>query len=193
MVRLSRSGDGLDVTDEASVAATLGKLEGSFDLIFVATGALVVDAQKPEKALAAFDPAALLGRVRINALGPALILKHALPLLPRDHRAVFAALLARVGSIGDKAIGGWYSYRTTKAALNQLLHTAAIELRRTHKQAVCVALHPGTIATDFTAYVGRHKAVSSEDAARNLVAVTDGLTQGQSGGFFDCAGQVVPW
>lgn len=191
---LSRSGDGLDVTDEGSVEAALGRLEGPFHLLFVATGALVVDGHEPEKAVRDITPEGLLGQFRVNALGPVLILKHALRLLPKDERAVFAALSARVGSIGDNGIGGWHSYRTAKAALNQLIHGAAIEMKRTHRQAVAVCLHPGTVETPFTAkYAGRHKTVPADEAARNLIDVIEGLTPEQSGGFFDYAGREIPW
>ena len=103
-------------------------------------------------------------------------------------------LSARVGSIGDNRIGGWYSYRASKAALNQIVHGAAIEVGRSHKDSIVVALHPGTVQTAFTAeYAGRHKTVTAQEAAGNLLGVTGGLTVEQSGGFFDYAGAVVPW
>ena len=191
---LSRSGQGLDVTDEASVARALGALEGPFDLIFVATGALVIGGAEPEKSLRSFTAQALADQVALNATGPILVLKHALRLLPRDRRAVFAALSARVGSIGDNALGGWYAYRAAKAALNQLLRTASIEIARTHPRAIVAALHPGTVQTAFTArYLGRHPAVAPEAAAGNLLAVIDRLTPAETGGFFDWAGKRVPW
>ena len=191
---LSRSRDGLDVTDEASVEAALGALEGPFHLVFVATGALVIDGHEPEKAVREVTAQGLLDQVRVNALGPMLVLKHALRLLPKDERAVFAALSARVGSIGDNGIGGWHSYRTAKAALNQLIHGAAIEMKRTHKRAIAVCLHPGTVETPFTAkYAGRHKTVPAGEAAANLIDVIEGLSVGQSGGFFDSAGREIPW
>ena len=191
---LSRSRDGLDVTDEDSIARALGARSGHYDLIFVATGALEIDGYTPEKAIREITPEALLAQFRVNAIGPMMVLKHALPLLPKDSRAVFAALSARVGSIGDNAIGGWHSYRTAKAALNQLIHGAAIELKRTHKQATAVCLHPGTVETPFTAkYAGRHKTVPASEAAANLLNVIEGLTPAQSGGFFDYAGREIPW
>lgn len=191
---LSRRDNGLDVTDEASVAAALDRLEGSFDLVFVATGALVIDGCEPEKALSEVTPEGLLNQLRVNALGPLLVLKHARRLLPKDAPSVFAALSARVGSIGDNRIGGWHSYRTAKAALNQLIHGAAIELKRTHKQAIAVCLHPGTVETPFTAkYAGRHKTVPAPEAAANLLNVIEGLTPAQSGRFFDYAGKEIPW
>ena len=99
-----------------------------------------------------------------------------------------------MGSIGDNQIGGWHSYRTAKAALNQLIHGAAIELARSHKQAIAVCLHPGTVATAFTEkYAGRHKTVPATEAAANLAAVMDSLSVDQSGGFFDYAGTEIPW
>lgn len=194
VARLSRSADGLDVTDEASVERALGALEGPFDLVLVATGALVVDGHAPEKSLRAITAKGLADQFAVNALGPALVLKHALPLLPRQGRSVLAALSARVGSIGDNGIGGWHSYRAAKAALNQLLHGAAIELRRTHRGAIVLALHPGTVATRFTAdYAGRHRAVPPEEAAGSLLRVIEGATPAMSGGFYDSAGREIPW
>ena len=191
---LSRSGDGLDVTDEASVAAHLAALQGPFDLVLVATGALEIGGAVPEKTLRALSARAMLDQFALNCVGPALVLKHGLSLLPRDRRAVLAVLSARVGSIGDNQLGGWTSYRAAKAALNQVMRCAAIELGRTHPQAVCVALHPGTVRTAFTEkYLGRHPAVAPSEAAANLLAVIDGLTRDDSGGFFDWQGRVVPW
>ncbi|WP_324753762.1 SDR family oxidoreductase [Roseovarius sp. Pro17] len=191
---LSRSVDGLDVTDEASVEAALGDVEGEFQLILVATGALEIGGAVPEKALKEVTAQAMADQFAVNCIGPSLVMKHALPLLPRNGRCCFAALSARVGSIGDNAIGGWYSYRTSKAALNQMIHSAAIELRRTHREAVCVALHPGTVETEFTAkYAGRHKTVKPEEAAKNLLAVLEGLGPEDSGLFFDWQGERIVW
>jgi NAD(P)-dependent dehydrogenase (short-subunit alcohol dehydrogenase family) len=194
VTRLSRSADGFDITDEASVEAHLGALEGPFDLIFVATGALEIDGAEPEKTIKAVTRKAMLDQFALNAVGPALALRHAARLLPRDRQAVFAVLSARVGSIGDNRIGGWTSYRSAKAAVNQVVHTTSIELARTHKQSICVALHPGTVATPFTEkYLGRHPAVQPEEAAQNLLGVIDGLTPAQTGQFFDWAGKEVAW
>ncbi|MEM7719388.1 MAG: SDR family NAD(P)-dependent oxidoreductase [Pseudomonadota bacterium] len=191
---LSRKVDGLDITDEARIEEALGALQGPYQLVFVATGALVIQGQEPERAVREITAHSVLNQMRVNAVGPALILKHALLLLPKDAPSVFAALSARVGSIGDNQIGGWHSYRASKAALNQLIHGAAIEMKRTHKQAVAVCLHPGTVETPFTAkYAGRHKTVPAADAASNLLNVIEGLTPAQSGGFFDYAGREIPW
>lgn len=191
---LSRRDHGLDVTDEVSIAAVLAPLQAPFDMIFVATGALAPPGRGPEKALRGLDPGQLAAQFALNAAGPALVLKHALRLMPRDRRAVFAALSARVGSIGDNGLGGWYSYRASKAALNQLLHTAAIEVARSHRQAVVAALHPGTVDTGFGAefHAGR-ETLAPPDAAAHLLAVIDRLTPADTGGFFDWQGVSVPW
>lgn len=191
---LSRRDTGLDVTDEGSVALALGTLEAPFELILIATGALEIAGVGPEKSLRALDPAVMAAQFALNAIGPAMILKYVPRLLPRDRRAVIAALSARVGSIGDNHLGGWYSYRAAKAALNQLVHTAAIEIGRSHKQAICVALHPGTVATALTANHGAgHPAIAPPEAAANLLAVIAGLGTEASGGFFDWQGSRVPW
>ena len=191
---LSRRDDGLDVTDEAGIARLLQPLAAPFDRIVVATGALEIDGAGPEKTLKAIDPGVFAAQMALNALGPVLILKHTLRLLPRDRPAHFAALSARVGSIGDNRLGGWYSYRAAKAALNQLFHTAAIEVARTHPQATVAVLHPGTVATAFgVVQRGKHPAVSPQEAAMNLNRVMDELTPAQTGGFFDYAGQEIAW
>ena len=186
--RLSRSIDGLDVTDPASVERVLGALEGPFDLIFIAVGVLGV----PEKSLAAVEAAAMAEVFAVNAIGPALVLRHVPRLLAPG--GTCAVLSARVGSISDNQIGGWYSYRASKAALNQIVHGAAIEIGRKNKSAKVVALHPGTVKTPFTAgYAGRHKMVSADEAAGNLLSVIRRLTPKHSGGFFAYDGAEIPW
>ena len=190
VVTLSRRDDGLDVTNPASVARVMAAVGGPFDLVFVAVGILGT----PEKSLEAVNADAMAHVMAVNAIGPALILRHAARLLPRKGRSVCAVLSARVGSIGDNAIGGWYSYRASKAALNQIVHGAAIELGRSHKDNITVALHPGTVETPFTAaYAGHHKTVTAEVAAANLIGVLDGLTRDDTGGFFDYAKDPIPW
>jgi NAD(P)-dependent dehydrogenase (short-subunit alcohol dehydrogenase family) len=194
VVGLSRSGDGLEVTDEASVERALGGLEPGFDQIVVATGALIIDGVGPEKSLRAVTAKGLADQFAVNAIGPALVMKHGLRLMPRDRISRLAVMSARVGSIGDNGLGGWYGYRAAKAALNQLVRTTAIEARRTHPQSVLVALHPGTVETGLApAQRAGHPTVSPEKAAGNLLAVLDGLGPADSGGFFDWQGEVVPW
>ncbi len=194
VVGLSRSSDGFDITDEASVDAQLGALEGPFDGIIVASGALEIDGAAPEKSIRAVSARAMADQFAVNAIGPALVLRHAARLLPRVGRSVCAVLTARVGSIGDNRIGGWTSYRAAKAAANQIVHNAAIELARSHPELVCVAVHPGTVKTPFTAkYLGRHPAVSADEAAQNILQVLNTLEPSQTGGFYDWAGERVVW
>ncbi len=191
---LSRSGDGFDLTEPEAALKTLDAFQYPFDLVLVASGALEINGAQPEKTMRAVTAQAMMDQFALNAVGPALILSRAHNLLPRNRRSVIAVLSARVGSIGDNRMGGWVSYRASKAAVNQVVHTASIELARTHKQAICVALHPGTVNTAFTQkYLGRHPAVERDIAAENLLSVIDRLTPEDTGGFFDRSGARVPW
>jgi NAD(P)-dependent dehydrogenase (short-subunit alcohol dehydrogenase family) len=194
VVGLSRSVDGLDIVNAQSVAHHLGQLGCSFDRVIVATGALSVNGAKPEKTIKAVDAKIMADQFAVNAIGPALILAHAYHLLPKDRGSVFAVLSAKVGSIGDNRLGGWISYRAAKAAVNQIVHTSAIELSRSHPKSSVVALHPGTVETPFTSkYVARHASVPADQAAARLVSIMDGLTPDQSGGFYDYTGAPLPW
>ncbi|GAA0771820.1 SDR family NAD(P)-dependent oxidoreductase [Roseibium denhamense] len=188
----------LDVLREASVqsaAAWAKEQGGDIRLVFDATGGLTIDGRKPEKGLKDIDPDALAMSYALNAIGPALLMKHFLPLLPRDGKAVFATLSARVGSIGDNQLGGWYGYRASKAALNQLVRTAAVEVSRRKPEAICVALHPGTVQTPLTeGFAKSGLDVQSPDvAAGRILTVLDGLTSADTGGYFDHMGKPIPW
>ena len=187
----------IDLLDETSIAAAAAEIAaaGELRLVIDATGFLHDETRRPEKSWRELDPAALAHAFAVNAIGPALLMKHLLPLLPREGRAVFATLSARVGSIGDNRLGGWYGYRASKAALNQLLRTAAVELARKRPEALCVALHPGTVATGLSApFAGTGRDIQSPAAAAaRLLAVLGALGPGQSGGFFDHHGKPVPW
>lgn len=189
----------VDLTDEESIRRAAARIAAGPgpDLVIVATGLLHGPGVAPEKSLRAVDPAAMARVFAVNAIGPALVLKHVAPLLPRDRRSVVAAISARVGSVGDNRLGGWVSYRASKAALNMIVRTAAIELARTHREAICVALHPGTVATGlsapFSANVPEGGLFSPGEAARRLLAVIDGLTPAHSGGFFAHDGAPIPW
>ena len=194
---LSRAGTAFDLEDEASIAAAaVAVAEGPPPaLVFVATGVLH-HGFEPERSWRALDAEHLLRDYRINAVGPALVAKHFLPLLPRDRRAVFAALSARVGSIGDNRLGGWHSYRASKAALNMLLRNLSVEMGRTHPQAVVAGLHPGTVDTGLSAPfqkgVKPEKLFTADHSAERLLAVIDGLTPADSGGVFAWDGVRVP-
>lgn len=192
----------LDLLDEDTIAvAAQGvqarlRLSGrSLRLVIDATGWLHGMGWTPEKSWRQLDPAHLAHQFAVNAIGPALLMKHLLPLLPRDQRAVFATLSARVGSIGDNRLGGWWGYRAAKAALNQFVRTASIELARSHPQAICVALHPGTVDTPLSQPFSRSGLVvrAPDEAATGLLQVIDGLGSEHTGGFFDHTGQPVPW
>mgnify|MGYP001791322943 FL=1 len=187
------SEDGLDVTDAASVDRVMGALQGPFQTVFVSVGVLAPDGGQPEKQLRDLDPAAMADVLAVNTVGVAHVLTHLPRLLPRQGRSVTGVVTARVGSIGDNKIGGWYAYRASKAALNQVVRGVAVELGRTHGDAVIAALHPGTVDTPFTANYPGHKKVAADEAAHNLLDVMERLDPGQTGGFYDYSGAEVPW
>lgn len=200
--RFGRTTDpALDITEEATVAAAADRVAGGppLRLVFVASGVLHDEGAdppiRPEKAWKQIDPAVLARLFAVNAIGPALIVKHFAPLFPREGRATLAALSAKVGSIGDNGYGGWYGYRASKAAVNQILRTAAIELRRHNPDGVCVALHPGTVDTGLTRPFGKQGLTvqTPEEAAARLVETVARLTPDRSGGFFTQKGEALPW
>jgi NAD(P)-dependent dehydrogenase (short-subunit alcohol dehydrogenase family) len=185
-----------DLNDEASIAAAVARLReaGPVHLVVCATGVLSLGPRSPEKRLADLDPATLAKAFAVNTTGPSLVLKHFHDLLPLKERGLLAVLSARVGSIGDNRKGGWYAYRASKAALNQLLHTAAIEVARKRPLAVLAALHPGTVQSALSAaIIGDAEATTPPAAAQNLLRVLDGLQPEQSGGFFAWDGTAIAW
>jgi len=190
----------LDISDADAVEALGAKLRESgtrLNLAVNTAGVLHGPDFAPEKKLEDLDPAAMRTVFAVNALGPALLLRALRPCLARDGKAVFAAISARVGSIGDNRLGGWYSYRASKAALNQLLKTASIELKRRNGNAIVAALHPGTTDTGlsepFQANVPEHKLFSVEQTVGYLLDVIDGLNETDSGGFFAWDGESIEW
>ena len=197
-ISVSRRGEhGVDITNEDMVADAADRLSrefGHFDLIFNATGALTIDTVGPEKSLRAIHPGAMARQFAVNAIGPALLFKHFSPLLPKDRRSIFASLSARVGSIGDNRLGGWVSYRASKAAQNQIVRTAAIELGRTHPHAAVVALHPGGVKTTLSEpFAKGHDRMSPEQSASLMLLTLDSLTPAESGGFFAYDGSRIVW
>lgn len=190
-----------NLADEASIAAAASTIAGTgpLDLIIIATG-LLRDAAAgitPEKSYRAIDPAIMAQVFAINTIGPALIAKHFLPLLPRTGRCVFAAISARVGSIGDNRLGGWHSYRASKAALNMLIANVAIEAQRRNPQAIAVTLHPGTVDTSLSAPfqtgVTADRLFTPQRSADHLLQVVDALTPADSGGLFAWDGARIPF
>lgn len=196
VVTLSRSVDGFDVTNEDSVAAAAERLsqQAPFDVVICATGALTINGIGPEKAIKAVTADGMAAQFALNAIGPALVLKYFLPLVVKDRRAMMAFLSARVGSIGDNRLGGWISYRASKAALNQIVRTAAVEVARTRPRAVVAALHPGSVATSLSAnFAPNHERFTPHDSATRLLEVLDHLSPAQSGGFFAYDGSTIEW
>lgn len=188
-----------DLSDEESIAAAAACLPQEPALVIVATGLLHDPASgiAPEKSWRALDGAAMAQVFAANTIGPALIAKYMLPRLPRRSRAVFAALSAKVGSIEDNRLGGWHSYRASKAALNMLIRNFAIELARSHPQAIAAALHPGTVdsrlSAPFQRGVAPDKLFSPDQSAGYLLDVMDGLTPADSGGLFAWDGTRLPY
>lgn len=185
----------IDFDVEASVAQAAQALagEGPFHLVIHAAGLLHGTHGLPEKRLAQLNYAQLEHTFRTNTFGPALVLAHFAPLLDRQ-RSVLAVLSAKVGSIGDNRLGGWYSYRASKAALNMLVKTASIEVARTHPQAVLVALHPGTVNSALSApFNGAEIGRPAADAAGDMLRVLDGLPAEQTGSFHAYSGEPLPW
>lgn len=183
-----------DLTDPASLEAAARTI-GAPDLVIVATGVLHGETLAPEKSMRALDPAHLSQAFAINAAGPAMIARHILPAMPRNRRTLFAALSARVGSISDNRLGGWHSYRASKAALNMLIRCLAVEQARSHPHSVCVALHPGTVDTDlskpFQSAVRADQLFTPAQSAGHLLGVLDTLTPAQSGRLFAWDGQEI--
>ena len=198
VVALSRrSAPSFDLTDEDSIVRAVASVAalGELRLVIDATGFLHDDLQGPEKTWRDLDGGKLARAFALNAIGPALLMKHVLPALAPQGKAVFATLSARVGSIGDNHLGGWYGYRASKAALNQLVRTAAIELKRRRPAALCVALHPGTVRTALSSPFSKDglEVQTPQTSAARLLGVIDDLSADQSGGFFDHLGVAIPW
>ncbi|SFW54018.1 NAD(P)-dependent dehydrogenase, short-chain alcohol dehydrogenase family [Pseudomonas sp. NFACC19-2] len=192
---LSRSSSpALDLEEPASIAEAAAALadEGPYQLILHTAGLLHRPGIAPEKSLAAIEADALQAIFQVNALGPALVLRHFLPLL--DKQGAMAMLSAKVGSIGDNRLGGWYAYRASKAALNMLIKTAAIELARSKPKARLLSLHPGTVISPLSQpFRGASAARPAEQAAAEMLQVIDGLGPEHSGSFHAYDGQPLPW
>ena len=192
----------IDYSDEASlenaaawVAAQCAAEGAELRLLIVASGFLHGEDGQPERSWSHLDPDYLRQVFLVNTIGPALVMKHFLPLLPRQGRCAACFVSAKVGSIGDNALGGWYGYRAAKAALNQLVKTAAIELKRRNPDALCVALHPGTVDTALSKPFAKTglKLRSPDVAAKELLSVLAGLEPQQTGSLVDYQGNTLPW
>lgn len=204
VVELSRSlYPDFSLENESSIEhiASALKSRGPFSLIVDATGALTIDGQGPEKSLSALDAQRLMRSFQVNAIGPALLLKHLLPLLGAG-RSIYAKLSARVGSISDNKKGGWYGYRASKAALNMVLQTAAIELNRKNPTALVVALQPGTVQSALSKpFASQVDSLTAQASVKGMLDALDALCLNASseslkhkGAFFlDYKGNTIAW
>lgn len=198
VIRLHReSNPPVNLLDESSIAAAAASLTAAhppISLVLVATGLLHSNQNGPEKSLRELDPDWMIENFRINAVGPALVAKHFLPIMVKQGPICFAALSARVGSISDNRLGGWHSYRASKSALNMLIRNIAIEWQRKNPQSVVVGLHPGTVETALSApFKGNpaHERFSPARAAGDMLSVLHGLKPEQSGQIFAYDGSLV--
>ena len=187
----------LDFFEESSIADSAERIDasGGVNLLIIATGMLHEDDVQPEKALKEIGLADFSRIMQVNTIGPALVLKHFLPLIPKDKRSVTTALSARVGSITDNGLGGWYAYRASKSALNMVIKNAAIETGRRYKHAAVVGLHPGTVDTDlskpFQGNVPEGKLFTPEYSTACMLNVLNDMSPENSGQCFDYAGERI--
>jgi len=195
VVGLSRSSQpAFRLADEVSMAAAAASLRGPFHLIIDATGGLTIDGQGPEKHMGALNAAQLARAFEVNTIGPALLLKHFVPLLATEQRSIYAKLSARVGSISDNRKGGWYGYRAAKAALNMVLQTAAIEAARKRPQLVVAAMQPGTVASGLSApFVPAQDCLTPAQSVVGLLQALDDLPAQAAAHFVDYKGATIPW
>lgn len=201
VLRLSRrpgADINMELTDEASIAAAatqISEMRDSLTLCIVATGLLHKNENGPEKTLRSLDPAWMMENYRINTIGPAIVAKHFLPVMPRRSAYRFAAISARVGSISDNRLGGWHSYRASKAALNMVIRNLGIEIARSNSEAIIAALHPGTVDTGlsapFQANVAEGKLFTAQYSASRMLQVLLQLTPADSGKIFAWDGEEI--
>jgi len=193
VISLSRSLNQFDVTDEDSVKTSFACVEGPFDFVFIATGALEINSA-PEKSINYLLQSNMIDHFMTNAIGPALILKHVRLFLDKKSPSVVSVLSARVGSIEDNELGGWYSYRAAKAAVNQIVKTFSIELSRSHPKACLLAIHPGTVNTNLTQkYASNYPTQTPKEAAQNILDVALNKNSSHTGRFYDWANKEIPW
>ena len=193
VVKISRSFDGFEISDEEKIFKLSESIEGSFNLIINATGVLQTTEEGPEKTINVVKQKSMIDMMTINAIGPALLLKNFSKKLDKTKFSVFVNLSARVGSITDNRLGGWISYRSSKAALNQIIKTSSIEINRRNKNAICVGLHPGTVKTRFTEkFQNTTETISPEESVEMMMKVVENLSVDDNGYCFAYNGKVIP-
>ena len=193
VIKLSRSFNGFEISDEEKILKFSESIEGSFNLIINAIGVLQTTEIGPEKTINAVKQKSMIEMMTINAIGPALLLKNFSKKLDKTKFSVFVNLSARVGSITDNRLGGWISYRSSKAALNQIIKTSSIEINRRNKNAICVGLHPGTVKTRFTEkFQNTTETISPEESVEMMMKVIESLSVDDNGNCFAYDGKVIP-
>ena len=193
VVKISRSFDGFEISDEEKILKFSESIEGSFNLIINATGVLQTTEEGPEKTINVVKQKSMIDMMTINAIGPALLLKNFSKKLDKTKFSVFVNLSARVGSITDNRLGGWISYRSSKAALNQIIKTSSIEINRRNKNAICVGLHPGTVKTRFTEkFQNSTETISADESVKMMMKVVENLSVDDNGYCFAYDGKVIP-
>ena len=193
VVNISRSFDGFEISDEEKIFKLSESIEGSFNLIINATGVLQTTEEGPEKTINVVKQKSMIDMMTINAIGPALLLKNFSKKLDKTKFSVFVNLSARVGSITDNRLGGWISYRSSKAALNQIIKTSSIEINRRNKNAICVGLHPGTVKTRFTEkFQNTTETISPDESVKMMMKVVENLSVDDNGYCFAYDGKVIP-
>ena len=193
VVKISRSFDGFEISDEEKIFKLSESIEGSFNLIINATGVLQTTEEGPEKTINVVKQKLMIDMMMINAIGPALLLKNFSKKLDKTKFSVFVNLSARVGSITDNRLGGWISYRASKAALNQIIKTSSIEINRRNKNAICVGLHPGTVKTRFTEkFQNTTQTISPDASVEMMMKVVENLSVDDNGYCFAYDGKVIP-
>ncbi len=186
----------IDLRDEKTIAEAASKIEvDTLDIIIIATGLLHDNELQPEKSLNDLGMDKFMNVYAVNVFGPALVMKYFSKFLPRDRKSVLAALSARVASISDNRIGGWYAYRSSKTALNMIIKNTAIELGRRFKRACIIGLHPGTVDTQlsepFQSHVKPGKLFTSQQSADYLIDVINQVSVDDTGRVFAWDGQVI--
>ena len=193
VVKISRSFDGFEISDEEKILKFSESIEGTFNLIINATGVLQTTEEGPEKTINVVKQKLMIDMMTINAIGPALLLKNFSKKLDKTKFSVFVNLSARVGSITDNRLGGWISYRSSKAALNQIIKTSSIEINRRNKNAICVGLHPGTVKTRFTEkFQNTTETISPNESVEMMMKVVENLSVDDNGYCFAYDGKVIP-
>jgi len=181
----------IDIEDEQTIIRAINFITqevNTIDIVIVATGALCIGEITPEKSIKQLSINNFNKLFAINTIGPAIVAKHFIPKLDKEHRTIFAAISARVGSIGDNKKGGWYSYRASKAALNMIMKNISIETSRTHPKCIVTMLHPGTVnsplSSPFRSNLIAENIFTPAESVIRMIRVIDTLTPSDSGGFF---------